>query len=195
MIRNRHRSSPSSGSERSQPASRVQARGRSGLTRRFTLCARPFPLPVWLPTSAPHGPGDGDGNTLPGVVGAMRVIPSLGCPMADRVGFPMSTPSVGGCASQLVWFGQRGIHWACQAHQILSERQNIATRRLAACLCLVPDVCGLCQRPAAIPQQIVSDSPCQHLSSEGVSVSSQLVWSGQRGIHWACQVRQISPEK
>ena len=184
MIRNRHRSSPSSGSERSQPASRVQARGRSGLTRRLTLCARPFPLPVWPPTSAPHWPGDG--NTLPGVFEAMRVISSLSCPMADRVGFPMSTPSVGRCASQLVWFGQRDIHWACQAHQILSERQNMATRRLAACLCLVPDVCGLCQRPAAIPQQIVSDSPCQHLSSEGVSVSSQLVWFGQRGI---------SPEK
>ena len=48
--------------------------------------------------------------------------------------------------------------------------------------------CGLCQRPAAIPQQIVSDSLCQ--ASIVGRRASQLVWFGQRGTHWACQARQ-----
>ena len=162
------------------------------------MCARPFPLPVWLPTSAPHGPGDGDGNTLPGVVGAMRVIPSLGCPMADRVGFPMSTPSVGGCASQLVWFGQRGIHWACQAHQILSERQNIATRRLAACLCLVPDVCGLCQRPAPSHSrlcQIPHVSTYRRKACQSAASSSGLVREASTGHAKFVRSRQRSEHR
>ena len=154
------------------------------------MCARPFPLPVWLPTSAPHGPGDGDGNTLPGVVGAMRVIPSSGC--------PMSTPSVGGCASQLVWFGQRGIHWACQAHQILSERQNIATRRLAACLCLVPDVCGLCQRPAPSHSrlcQIPHVSTYRRKACQSAASSSGLVREASTGHAKFVRSRQRSEHR
>ena len=111
------------------PAPSIQARGRSGLTPRLTMCVGHPPAARLRSTSTSQWPCDS--NTLRGVFGAVKAI---------------------------------SLH-----------------------------ACGLCQRPAAISQQIVSDSPCQ-ASIVGRRVS-QLVWSGQRGTHWACQARQIFSER
>ena len=168
------------------------------------MCARPFALPVWLSKSASHWPGDG--NTLPGVFEAMRAISRCmslcglcQCPAAiprqivsDSPCQHLASEGASASSSGLVREASTGhakLVRSCQRDKI-SQPGDLQR----ACV-FVPDVCGLRQRPAAIPRQIVSDSPCQYLSSEGVPVSSQLVWFGQRGTHWACQVRQILPER
>ena len=104
------------------PASRVQARGRSGLTRRLTMCAgRPPPLPVWRSTSASQWPRD-----------AQRPSHSRSCqiPHVRHLSSEGAPVSSSGSVRELPTGHAKLVN--------LVREANIVTRRLAAC-------CVLCQ--------------------------------------------------